>query len=111
MLFLCFERIRMGEKSAKWTMALAPFAFGVYLVHGHSVIYRQLGWRFHSYLQLPVWGMGIAVVLTAAVIYLICTLVDWLRSLLFKALRLERMAEWIAIRLTAAADYVGKICE
>ncbi|MBP3646608.1 MAG: acyltransferase [Clostridia bacterium] len=111
MLFLCCERHTFGSRVTKLTKMLSPFAFGVYLVHVHPVVWQQLGWRFHPYLQLPAWLMALAVPLTAAAIYLAGTLIDWLRSILFRVFRLEKLAGWLAGRIASVGEWIGQKCE
>lgn len=111
MLFLCCERLTLNHRMIKLIRVLSPLSFGVYLIHVHPVIYERIGGLFYPYVQLPVWEMTLAVPLTAAGIYLICTVIDWLRSRLFQVLHLEKLADWIAVRLTNAADRIGRICE
>lgn len=111
MLFLWCERLTLNQRMLKMIKFLSPLSFGVYLIHVHPVVYSKITGLFQPYVQLSAWGLAITVPLTAAAIYIICTLVDWLRFLLFKILRLEKAAGWIAERLTTMADSIGKICE
>ena len=70
---------------------LAPASFSVYIIHAHPRIYAQfIEKAFSHYADYSMLGMIGAVLLTATVIYLICTVIDTLRSRLFQALRLRQ---------------------
>lgn len=78
----------------KLIMWAAPVSFGVYLIHVHPWCWAMLK-RYvpalNEYLDYPWW---IAIV-GGAILYLICAVVDWLRSLLFHLCRVRKLADCV----------------
>lgn len=97
-LFLIFERLKCGSALLKKVIAIAaPLSFSVYLIHTQPVIWDNLlKGAFSQYRYLPWPVILIAVPLTAAAIYLVCSLVDWMRKKLFDAMGVRRFSERIA---------------
>ena len=69
---------------------LIPVCFGVYLIHDNmTVSYYLLGDRF-AFLaeQNPLIMVG-GVILAGVGIFVVCSLIDWVRELLFRKLRIK----------------------
>lgn len=102
-LFLFFANLEVSPFLKRVTARLSPMAFGVYLIHCHPLVYSLILWeRFTQYAALP-WVLEILAVLgTAAAIYLVCSVIDWIRLQLFKILhirqRLDSLEERIRMR-------------
>lgn len=90
-LLLFFANLKISNFWKKIIGFLSPMAFGVYLIHVHPLVFLGiLKEGFTEYASLP-WVLEILAVLgTAAVIYLICSLIDFIRLQLFKALHIRR---------------------
>lgn len=90
-LVALFARLKLGSGAKKWVGAFAPAAFGVYLIHVHPVIWnqvlaRRLGWVS----QLEGWRFPLGVLGCGFGIFAVCLLVEKLRLLLFRWLRIDR---------------------
>ena len=77
LLFLYFERLRVTGKLAEWTKKLAPFAFGVYLVHPLVLrqLDKQLGLNTLS-LSSPVTGLIVVFLIVAVISFLISAVLN-----------------------------------
>lgn len=96
-LFLIFEGLEIKKE---WVQRLirfaAPLAFSVYLIHTHPLIWQYiLKNAFSSYRYLPAWAIIPAVLGSAAGIYVVCSLVDVVRSWIFKKIGVRKWAERI----------------
>ena len=91
LLLLFFRRLEFKSPvSQKFISMLARTSFGVYIIHTHPLIWGNLLTdRFVPYLNYPIPVTVIAVVLTAVVIYSVCTLLDWLAEKFFKLVRID----------------------
>lgn len=83
-LFMAFKNIRIKEgKFAEAVRRLAPYTFGVYLVHEHLLVryewggWMQIGKVRDSLLFLP------HMMVCVAVVYLVGTIIDFVRAYLF----------------------------
>ena len=106
-LLLFFANLKISNFWKKIIGFLSPMAFGVYLIHVHPLVFLGiLKEGFTEYASLP-WVLEILAVLgTAAVIYLICSLIDFIRLQLFKALhirqKLDSFEEHIRVKIRGA---------
>ena len=71
-------------------------AFGVYLIHTHPLVFFGIVKdRFTEYAAFP-WILEILAVLsTAALIYIACSLIDFIRLQLFKILHIRQRLDII----------------
>ena len=100
LLLLYFSRLQPSGRLQKLTALLAPMTFGVYLIHDNKFIRTQLiKGSFSGYIALSPPLMLIAVLGTAAAIYLLCSAIDWLRIKLFGALRINAFCSFVDDRL------------
>lgn len=68
----------------KHIVTLSKLSFGVYIIHCQWLIWSQiLKDAFISYIQLNPFVMILAILGTGAVIYLICTAIDYIRDKVF----------------------------
>ena len=102
LLLLFFRRLEIrSPRAIKFISMLARTSFGVYIIHTQRLIWIYfLTDRFVPYLKLPIPAMLVVVILTAAAIYSVCTLGDWLAEKFFKLVHIER--------LERAVDNIGK---
>ncbi len=89
-LLIGFSKLRVKKISAKIIAFFAPLTFGVYLIHDNN-LFREIVVK-NSFVGIDsfveqIFRIGIAVV----VIFLGCSLVDWVRSKLFELLRIRKM--------------------
>lgn len=105
LLLSIFSRIRIPSAMGKLICSLSGAAFGVYILHSHILIYDvmiagNMGWiGQNSFIKCV--GAFIGVV---AGIYIVCWLIDILRSLLFKQTGLDKLLQ----RLGAWCDKLLK---
>lgn len=98
LMIFCRLRISHGKKLIAF---LSPLAFGVYLNHVNPLIWNDvIKGRWRSFGTLPVPQMVGMVLLTALVIYAICSLIDYLRLLIFKGLRIREGLVCLEKKLT-----------
>ena len=93
-LVLFFARLSPGDRFARCIRAVAPQAFGVYLIHTHPSVWNLLlpGLFVPLAACPPVW-MAVLVLVAAALIFAVCAVIDRLRQGLFRVLRLPRLAQ------------------
>ena len=99
-VFVLFTRLRLRGPAADVVQRLAPLSFGVYLIHVHPAAWSWLEQRFAPLASLPAWLTLPAVLAAAAGIFLVCALLDWLRSLLFRLLRVRKLCDRVEKRIT-----------
>lgn len=92
-LFLCFSRIK--KRSNKVVALLSNAAFGVFLIHTHDFTMGNLAGSIKEWLEWNPWGMLGGMLLLALLIYVSCTIIEILRQLLFKGIRVSKLLNWI----------------
>ena len=75
---------------------LAKTSFGVYLIHEHVLIRNLLIVdKFVGLIDYNIWLMLILIIAFVIAIYLICTIMEYLRQSLFKLCRIHRLTDKI----------------
>ncbi|MBP3737170.1 MAG: acyltransferase [Lachnospiraceae bacterium] len=93
---LLFVNVRLPDSLQLLADSFAPCAFGVYLLHAHPLTLRFLiADHFAGMANLPFPVLILAVLLIAALIFILTILADYLRRILFERLRAERMSRRI----------------
>ena len=90
LMLLLFSRLRVGPRVGRLIAFFSPLTFGVYIIHVHHVLWVPLEKAFTFLKALPAAVLPWAVVLTGLAGFLACALVDYLRSLLFRVLRVSK---------------------
>lgn len=89
-LLLLFERLQFSRRMERFIRFFSPMAFSVYLIHAHPLIWHQLlEGRFARQAEFPVPLEILSILLTAASIYIVCSLIDLIRIKLFTLLKLK----------------------
>lgn len=103
-LFLFFANINIKNNVfKKIIMFFAPLSFGVYLIHTEPLVWTQvMSKAFVSYINLSPAMLVVAVILTALSIWLVCSLVDFLRFYLFKLLKIKNLSDKIYKKFTTS---------
>ena len=98
-----FARITIRNKFSVWLIRLiSGSAFSVYIIHEHPLLKHQfLIDTFISYLQFSPAVLVLSVVGVAMLIFVVCTLIDWIRAAFFKMIKVNRFADAICM-------FVGK---
>ena len=90
-LLLFFSRLNCGRIAKRVIALFAPAAFGVYIIHVHPLIWEHLMKnRFTFLADLNPFLLAGSVLLIAFGIYLVGSLIDLLRHLIFKLLRIRK---------------------
>ncbi len=94
-LLLLFARIR--GKNHPVATELSRTSFGVYILHTNPLLW-WLAFRpgfLQHWASWPAWRLLLFLPISAAGVYLLCSLVDYLRILAFRKLRLRETAECV----------------
>ena len=90
-LLLFFEKINIPPLGIEIIRFLSPMAFGVYLIHGHPLVFEYvMKNRFVKYAAFPVVFEVLAVIGTSLLINFICYIIDFIRLQLFKGLHIRQ---------------------
>lgn len=102
LLLLFFRRLDIKPRFLQKAISmLSRTSFGVYIIHTHPLVWNHvLSGRFADYSEYTVSAFIIAVILTAAAIYAVCTFGDWLAEKFFKLIRIDLLEQ--------AVDNIGK---
>ena len=91
-----FAKLNIKGKISKKIIAfLCPLSFGVYLLHCHPIVAEKLQGAFewvgreNPFLALLL-TLGISLAIFSA-----CMLIDWLRLLLFKVMKIKKLSEFL----------------
>ena len=91
-----FSKIKISKRLTNIIKLLAPMSFGVFIIHTTKIVYRYTLYNAFSfvgrYSVFVVIGISIAAVLG---IWLICSLIDFIRIYLFKLFGIPKMTKWI----------------
>lgn len=110
-LVLWFAKLKLGSKLCKVISVLAPLSFGVYIIHVHPLIYHNLiSGHFTPLATLRTRYFVIALPLCVLGLYIVCTLIEVVRSFLFKKLGINLLCEKLEKLLLFIEDKVyGKL--
>lgn len=87
-LLILFARANVSRLSGLIQLA-SPLAFSIYLIHCQPQIWNlKFAGAFKFVAELPLPVMPLAIIFIPLAIYLVCSVVDYLRLKLFKALRI-----------------------
>lgn len=100
-LVVGFARLQPGPRAKKVVGWLSPLAFGVYLIHTEPLIWTHfMANRYLPLAHVPALLLIPTVLLAAFGLWLVCTLIEFLRHRLFLWLRVKRFADWLDGKLT-----------
>ena len=92
-IFRLFTRLQVRGIAAGLVRFFSPLTFGVYVIHVHDAVWTPLHNAFRPFSELPGYACMLAVLFAGVAIFLACALIDWLRSLLFRLLRVRTLCE------------------
>lgn len=108
-LFVWFKNLRIKENGLVcFVVRLAPYSLGVYLIHEHplvrGILWRSVSglWSDNAVLLIP------SILLSGVFVYLLCTIMDWLRERLFSLLAVNRSVE--KITFPVVEKIIRKLC-
>lgn len=91
-LLLCFRGLHVGPRAAAAIELLAPLCFGVYLLHENPLVREAfIDDRFAWCVNLGPAGCPLTIVATALCIWLVGSLVDYVRRRLFTVCRVNEL--------------------
>lgn len=95
-LFLFFLNLRFAPMTKKMIGLLAPVSFGVYLLHEEPLIRSHFMIdNFANYLSLNPIVMALAILGTALGIWIIGSIIDYLRLMIFNILKLRKLSNFL----------------
>lgn len=95
-LFIFFSRLNIRH-GANMILKFASVSFGVYLISEQKFIRSLLFMtdKFSKYANMPWYLMIGSTIFTAVIIYLICSVIDYIRKWLFNLLHIRKLSEKI----------------
>ena len=95
-LLMLFSRLRVAAPFRRAVTALSSLTFGVYLIHD-SVFVREhlISGRLADLAGEPSFIMLPKVILFALGVYSVCSVIEFLRALLFQGLRVRSLLGWL----------------
>ncbi len=114
---IIFSKINIGGIAKNIIKFLSPAAFGVYLIHEHTIIKDEfITNKFIWISSLDWWFIPIAVIGCSLSIFIVCLIIEKARLYLFKKLKINKGAESICCKiemllrkkLNTILDYVDK---
>lgn len=108
LLLLFFEKLHPGNKWKRIIAYFAPTAFGVYLIHEEPLIREQfIMGRFVPYSKMNPIAMLFAVLGTAFLIWLVCSLTDKVRLEIFRIFKIKEFSDKIE-KMLKRKNFSGK---
>lgn len=106
-LLCLFAKANFKDGFKKFTAVFSPFAFSVYLIHTAPFVWSKvMKNRFVAYADLNPFLMVLAVIGTAVGIFALCSLIDFIRTQLFKLFKIKELS--VAIE-TGIGKFLQKI--
>lgn len=106
LLLICFSKLQIHKEPVKKGIrTVAATTFGIYVIHLQSYIfYHYIGGCTADFADDPVALIPVKVLTLAVVVFVVCSLIDFLRKQLFRLLRLHRLSEFIENRVQKLTD-------
>lgn len=100
-LFNYFRQYIPGKTGVKYIKRLAPLTFGVYLIHLQPMVAEHiLRNRFTFLASVAPLNLLLSISLISLVIYLICSMLEWLRQRVFIWLKIELLVDKLTYRVS-----------
>ena len=95
-LLIIFSRIKPNIRFVK---VVAPLTFGIYLFQNNRIIWDYLKNLFVFVKDYNLLIVFVLVLLLALMVFAVGGVVDYLRVLLFKFLKMDKISSWISGKL------------
>lgn len=93
-LIMLFRKIKTNKFITKIISFMSPLTFGVYLIHTQYYVWEYLDNRFVNYASVnPKWFVAY-VIFTAVIIYLVCSVIDYVRKYIFVLFKIKQISEY-----------------
>lgn len=100
LLMLCLK-IKISTAVAKIVCFVSPVALGVYLIHVHPLVFDYLiEDAFVSFAAKSPIAMTLCVIVASLVIFVLCTIIEMLRIQIFKAVKVSKLSEFAARKIS-----------
>ena len=113
-LLIIFAKLNLKEMCCKLVSFFSTASFAVYIIHVHPCIWEFIKNRFIVYIELNVFLMVLAVIITAIAIWLVCSMVDKIRQFIFKIIKFDLLAikisKLIEKLVNKIANGLSKLC-
>ena len=97
LVFIYFTYTKMEGGFSRIICTIAPYTFGVYLIHDNYFV-RE--WLWNTFIPSSfVVPMAVYCLILAFCIFIICILIDYVRAQLFNLLRVDKMLSCISSKL------------
>ena len=104
-LFHFFINVKFTALQMKIIGLLSPMALGVYIIHANPLIWNHFVKDFAvSYVQYDSIAFIILVVASAMAIYLVCSLIDYIRIKFFQLAQAKRFGEFLDGKFSSLID-------
>lgn len=90
-----FAKMKPGKILSKVIKVISPLTFGVYLIHVHPYVWMLFNKKLLHLLDVPVDEMVVRVIGVAAIVFIACMIIEYIRALLFSVLRIKKLFLWI----------------
>lgn len=89
-LFSVFSKIRLPKSVSTAVKIVSPCTFGVYILHTQKTVWDKIiTYKYASFVNYPVLQMIFSAIGTAMIIFAVLWAIDFVRSLIFKLLRIK----------------------
>ncbi len=92
-LLMTFRNITGNKLVNKMISFLSPLTFGVYLIHTQYYAWAYLENRFAAYANRGPALFVFSVISTAAVLYLVCSILDYIRQCIFSCFKIRKVCD------------------
>lgn len=104
-LFLFFINVKFTALQMKIIGFFSPMALSVYIIHANPLIWNHFVKDFAArYVQYDSIVFIILIVVSALTIYLVCSLIDYIRIKIFQLARVKRFSEFLDCKLSSLIE-------
>ena len=108
LLLFCLK-IKISNTVSKIVCFLSPAALGIYLIHVHPLVFNfVINGAFISFASKSPIAMIICVMAASLAIFVLCGIIELLRIQIFKAIKVNKLSEFIARKIN---DFYLKVFE
>lgn len=98
-LLLYFKDFSPKGILIKLTKVLSPMTFGVYLIHVHPVFFEYMKGCFVNWVYMPFIQLFLCLFVVWIGVYLLASLIDFIRIQLFKLIRINKLSVLIESKI------------
>ena len=107
-----FARMKFSKIMTKIIAFLSPAAFGIYLIHEQQCVRGHfISGKFEWIATLSPWLVPVAVIVSAAAVFVVCLSIERVRLSLFKVFRLNKLTEMLGAWIDKRINLVRKSIE